>query len=135
MLAERYLPLCFQFFRGAEAAVSLALFEQLLRVPLIDIEALALTVGCIRTANLRALRPLQAEPAQVFDQLGFIANLAPLHISVFNPKHECSAIVAGKEPVVERGAGIAHVQHTGRRGSKAHPRGRVCHKPALMLSS
>ena len=135
MLAERHLPLHFQFLRGTEATVSLALVEQLLCVLLIDIEARALAVGGVRTADLRPLGPVQPEPAQVFDQLRFVAHLAPLHIGVFDPKQERSAGVPGKEPVVERGAGIAHVQHTGRRGSKAHPRRRVCHKSVLMLSS
>src|SRR5277367_4993466 len=96
----------------------------------INPQALALAVGRVGTADLRPLGPVQTQPAQIFDQLGFEARLASLHIGVFDAQQEISSGVTGKEPVVERGAGIAHVQHTGGRGCKAHPWSWVRHRSA-----
>ena len=135
MLAESDLALLLQFLRGAETAVGFAFRQQLIGVLLIDLHALALPVGRVGAADLRPFGPVQAQPAQIFDQLGFVARLTSLHIGVLDAQQEVSSGVAGKEPVVERGAGIAHVQHSGGGGRKAHPCGWVLHRSALMLSS
>src|SRR5580693_9303850 len=65
---------------------------------------------------------------EIIDQLRFVTDLAPLYVGVFNAQHEVSAGVAGEEPVVKSGAGIAHMEHSSRGGSKAHPCGWVRHK-------
>ncbi len=114
MLLQCELPLLLQLLGGAETAVGFAFGQQLLRMLLVDLHALALPVRCVRTADQRSLGPVQTEPAQILDQLGFKADLTPLDIGVFDAQQEVSPVVPGKEPVVECGAGIAHMQESGR---------------------
>ena len=133
MLAQGQLALLLQLFRGTETTIGFALLEQLFGVLVVNVQALALAVGRVGATDFRALAPVQAQPAEIFDQLGFVTDLTPLHIGVLDAENEVTSVVAGKEPVVKRCAGIAHVQHSGRRGSKAHPG--VWHKSVLMLSS
>ena len=78
---------------------------------LVNFQPLALPVGRVGAANLRPFGPVQAQPAQVLDELRFVARLAPLHIGVFDAQQKISSGVAGKKPVVECGAGITDVQH------------------------
>ena len=48
----------------AEAGEGMALLDQFVRIPLVDVPALALPVRAMRAADVRALVPLDAEPAQ-----------------------------------------------------------------------
>ena len=50
MLGGGELALGFELFRGAEAAVGLALGEQLVGVGAVDVEALGLAVGAVRAS-------------------------------------------------------------------------------------
>ena len=59
-----------QALRCAKAAIGLAVGQQLLRVVEIDLLASGLVVGRKGAAHVRPLIPLQAQPAQRFDDLG-----------------------------------------------------------------
>ena len=137
MLGCGLLALGFQFFRRAETAVGLAFGEQLLGVRAIDVEALGLAIGAVRaaarSAQFRAFIPCEAHPVQVLHQLGFMARFAALEIGVFDAKDEVSAGVAGEEPVVEGGAGVAYVEQPGRRWRETDARLGVRHDDYLDL--
>ena len=70
-----------------------------------------------------ALVPVQAQPAQILDELSLVARLGAFQVGVLNAEDEYAPHAAGKEPVVERGAGIAHMKQAGGRGSKANAGG------------
>src|SRR5664279_4369557 len=92
----RLLALSLQFVRGAEARISLAFPQETLGVFGVNSQPLRLAVGTISallfTCPRRAVRfrgtfvPIQTQPAQVFDELPFVARLRPLHIGVFNAR-------------------------------------------------
>src|ERR1035441_17706 len=84
----------------------------------IDRKTVALAIGRMRTAHVGALVPIDAEPLQVVQQLIFVAGLAALKVGVFDAQDHGSAGLAGEQPVVKCGAGIADVQLPGRRRSE-----------------
>jgi hypothetical protein len=127
MLGDGFLPLGFELFGGAEAAIGFAFAEQLSGVLAVNCQPLRLAVGCMRAFNAFACKPgtfvpVQAEPLQIFDQLRFVARFAAVEIGIFNAEQEISAGVPGKEPVVERCPGIAHMQQSRRRGRESNAR-------------
>jgi hypothetical protein len=52
--------------------------------------------------------------------LVFISGFTTLNISVFNPEDVGASALPGKEPVEERGAGVANMQLACRRGRKSY---------------
>ncbi len=86
----------------------------------IDLPLVALAIGRIRTADVGAFVPIETEPLDIFDELGFIARFAALEVGVFNAEDEGSALLAREEPVEERGARVADVNLSGGRGGKAN---------------
>src|ERR1035437_4524423 len=84
----------------------------------IECETIALAIWRVRTAHVGALVPIDAKPLQVVQQLIFVAGLAALKVGVFDAQDHGSAGLAGKQPVVKCGAGIADVQLPGRRRSE-----------------
>ena len=60
-----------------------------------------------------AFVPIDAEPVQVFHELGFVLGLGALKVGVFNAQNELSPGPAGEEPIVERSTRIAYVEQTG----------------------
>ena len=110
----------FELFRGAEAAVGLAIGEEALGVLGVEVEALGLAVGAVGAlvGQAGALVPVEAEPAEVLHELGFEAGLGALEVGVFDAEDELAAGAAGEEPVVEGGARVAHVEQAGGGGGK-----------------
>jgi hypothetical protein len=90
VLGDGLLALGFQFFCGAETAISLALGEQALCVRGVDFQALGLAVGAkcasFWSAGLGGgtFVPVHAHPAEVFDELGLVADFRTLQIGVLN---------------------------------------------------
>lgn len=83
--------------------------DQLLRVFLVDVAALALAVGTVRTTDVRAFAPVDAQPAQCVEDLLFgLAGRAQL-IGVFNAQDELAAVLFGKAVVEQRDVGRADV--------------------------
>jgi hypothetical protein len=83
----------------------------------VDVEAFGLAVRAVGpsagAAQFRAFVPGEAHPLEVLHQLHFVAVFAALEVGVFDAEEEGSAGVAGEEPVVEGGAGVAYVQESG----------------------
>ncbi len=134
VLGGGQFALGFQLLRGAEAAVGLALGQQALGVLSVDLQPFGLAIGAeialffalfslgkparpARTGG--AFVPVQAQPAQILDELSLIACLGAFQVGVLDAEDELAAVATGKEPVVERGAGIAHMKQASGRRSKA----------------
>jgi hypothetical protein len=110
-----------QLFGRAEALVRLALLHQLARDALVNLQPLRLVVGRVRTADFGSLVPVQPQPAQrVQNRL-----LGTLHearaVGVLDAHDEFAPVVAGKDPVEQRGANVAHMGHPCRAGRVAYP--------------
>ena len=94
--AQRLQPL-----GRAEAEVGGAARHQLVRVLPIDLGALALAVGTVGPADVRALVPGEAEPAQGLEDHPLAGGMAALAVGVLDAQEELAAQLAG-EGVVER---------------------------------
>ena len=90
--------------------------EQLLGVAAIQLEALGLKVRAAITTDLRALVPVDAEPAQTFEDDLERLRGRPRPVGVLDPQDERTTRRTGGGPVVDRGARAADVQRPGRRG-------------------
>ena len=96
---------------GGVRAVDLPALDEL-------VEDLLVAVGA-RDLRDRVAVPVEPEPAQrlvdVLDVLGRVA----LGVGVLDAQEHLAAVVAGLEPVEQRGAGAADVQLAGRGGSES----------------
>ena len=103
----------------AEAAVGEAGLEQLPGRGAMPFQALALPVGPGGPADVRALVPGEAEPAQVVHDARLERRVRARSVGVVHAQDEAAARVPGEEEVVERGARRADVQGTGRARGEA----------------
>ena len=85
----------------------------------VAIEALGLEVRRVRSADVRPLIPVEAEPAQAVHDSRDHLPRRTLGVGVLDAQHERSAVPAGIQPVEKRRAGAADVQVAGGRRSEA----------------
>ena len=102
-------PLGLELLRRAETIVGVAAVEQPLGVLGIEGEALRLAVGPAVAAGVHALVPRQAEPPQVVLDRRFRGRRRSLAVGVLDAQDERAAVVAGQQPVEQRGARVADV--------------------------
>ena len=121
----RRVALRFQLFRRAVAVVRAALRDEARRHRAIAIEPLGLKVRTVRAADLRALVPVETEPAQAVENALDHVRRRALDVGVLDAQDEDAAVPAREEPVEERGAGAADVQVAGGRRSEADADHRV----------
>jgi hypothetical protein len=109
-----------QLLRRAEAVVGMTRGEQLVGVGRIEMQALRLAVGPARAADVRPFVPVQAEPAEVFENalLGLLRRT--LGVGVLDAEDERAVVPAREQPVEERGARVADVELTGGAGGEAY---------------
>ena len=96
--------LLFQLFRSAEARIGFAFAQQLLGVLGVDIQPLRLAVGTVAAGfrggpvgiGKRSFIPVEAEPAQVLNELFLVAGFGALHVGVFNAEDEIAAHAPGE---------------------------------------
>src|SRR5215472_11082151 len=84
--------------------------DQAVGMRAIDGEALGLAIRAEGAAHVRALVPVQPQPLQVGDELIFEADFAAVDVGVFDAEHHGSTLLAGEEPIEERGAGVADMK-------------------------
>src|SRR5687767_7731272 len=89
-------------------------------------EALGLPVGTVRSFDVRSFVPVEAKPAQVFEDAHLGLVRGPLGVSVFDAKDEGAVLAVGEQPVEQRRPGIADVQLAGRTGSKTESHFFIC---------
>ena len=117
------LLVCRELLRRAEAVVRPAVGDEALRRLAIDVQALRLPVGAKVAAYLGTLVPVKAQPLHgAQDDLRVLLRGAG-GVRVVDPQDERAVVGAGECPVVDGGAGAAHVQLAGGRGRKAHAYG------------
>jgi hypothetical protein len=114
-----FFPERFQPFRGTETFISLSLFQQLLRITLIEGEALGLTIGTILSPPIRTFFPADPQPFKIFEDMVDGGIGRSLHIRIFNSKDENSVVMLCKKVIEKSGSGIPDVEETGGGGSEA----------------
>ncbi len=138
MLGGSFCSLGLQFFIGAEATIGLAFAQEPVGVLGVNLQPLGLAVGRVRaftlTGRTGTLIPAQAQPLEILNELRLVTGLAAVEVGIFNSEQELSAGVAGEQPVVERGAGVAYVQQSRRRGRESNARF-LCVHTSLILPS
>ena len=112
-------PQRIQTLGRAEAAEGMTTFEQHVGVLAIDPAALALAVRRVRTTHVRALVPLETQPAQRGKDGGLGLGRAALLVGVLDAENEGAAVLACKTEIEERDVGRAYVRIAGGRGSDA----------------
>ncbi len=104
-----------QALGGAEAGEGMVLVHQLLGVLLVDLAALALAVGTMRAAHIRALVPLDAQPAQGVEYLLLgLAGGAQL-VRILDAQDELATVLTGEAEIEEGDVGGTDVRVTGGR--------------------
>jgi hypothetical protein len=94
---------------------------RLVRLPAGDhaVDDLVVEVHALRLVDQLGVVPVQAEPAEVFQQLARRLLGAPGEVGVFDAEEVAPAVVAGQEPVEQGRAGAADVQVAGGGGREA----------------
>ena len=98
----------------------------------IAIEPLRLEIRRVRAADLRALVPIDPQPAQAIEDAGDHLGLRALDVGVFDAQDERAAVTAGIQPVEESGARAADMQVAGGRRGEPEARG---HRGSILLLS
>src|SRR5207245_511685 len=106
------LAIAFELVRCTKAVVRRAAGEQLLRIRLIQMQALGLTIGPAWTAHLRPFVPIETQPSEIVDDRNLrLLRRAP-GVGILDAQHEGAARPAREEPVEQRGPRVADVQMT-----------------------
>ena len=100
-----------ELFRRAEAVIGLALGEQVPRY-------LGVALGVARLVD-HVTVPVEAKPFETVDDRRDCLGRRPPPIGVLQTQQEPAAVMAGKEPVEQRGAGATDMEEAGGRGGKA----------------
>ena len=103
----------------AVAVVGLAGLVQRARHLGVRVEPLGLQVGAVGAADLRALVPVETEPAQRVDHRGVALGGVAGEVGVLDAQHQGAAEVTGERPVEQRAADVADVQRA--RGRRWEP--------------
>jgi hypothetical protein len=105
-----------QTFFGAEAPVSIALFDQILHVFRIQVEPLGLAIRAESAAGIRAFVASQAEPIEAAAYGGFRALDTPGPVGVLQTQDEHATCRTGVDEIEEGYIGSAYVRVSGRAG-------------------
>ncbi len=114
-----------QLFTGAIALEGMAGIDQLLAVPGVDVATLTLTVRAVRTADIRAFGPFDAQPAQRIEDhlLGFAGGTRL--IGILDTQNELATVLTSEALVEQGDVGGADVGITSRRRCDARTNGHV----------
>ncbi len=114
------LALAVELLLRAEAGVDRAALLQTLERRFVGPGALGLEIGTELAANLRALVPVEAEPAHGVDDDPRVLVRRALRVGVLDAQDEGALVRPRVGPVVDGRASPAHVQHPGGGGREAH---------------
>ncbi len=93
------LPFAFQLFRRAKAVIGFLFLDKPQGGSPVDVHAVRLPVRPIRAAFVRTFIPIQPQPFQVVQELGFVTGLAAFQVSIFYPEDKNASLAADKQPV------------------------------------
>ena len=82
--------------------------------PVVTIQAQALPIWFVGPAHFDALVPVEAQPAEAFDDVVLELLSAPLGIGVVGAHDEGSTVAAGEQPVVQSSPAHPHMEEAGR---------------------
>jgi hypothetical protein len=102
--------------------ICVAAGEQALGRCAVAIQALRLKIRGVRTADVGALIPRQAQPPQAVEDPRDHVGRRALRIGILDPQDERAAVAPRVQPVEQRRPGSPDVEITGRRRRKTHPR-------------
>ena len=92
--------LLLQLLRRVEGDVCLAGIQQLLHIFLIDVAALALTVGTLVATKRHTLVKLNAQPLETLDDIFLCTRHKARRIGVLNAEYQVAAMLTGKQIVI-----------------------------------
>ncbi len=115
---RRAAPLL-ELLGGAVAAIGVLPLQEAGHRLGIDLGPLGLPVGSVRSADLRALVPVEAEPAHVLEHAAERLLGHARRVGVLDPQDERAAVVPGPEPREQGASCVPHVQRPRRRGREA----------------
>ena len=99
------LTLLLQFLGRVEGDIGLAALQQHLHILLIDVAALALTIGAIVAAEADTLVELDAQPAEGLDDISLSLGNETGGVGILDAEHQVAAMLTGKQIVIQ---GSAH---------------------------
>src|SRR5581483_6761058 len=109
-LSDRARAIGLERLGAAEAVVRVAIGEELRGVGLIQVEAFGLPIRTVRTAGVWPFVPVEAEPPEIAHDRALRFARRPLGVGVLDPQDERAILIAGEQPVEERGARVADVE-------------------------
>src|SRR5579864_1321289 len=113
MFGKGPLAILFQVLLRAETEIRLALSQQPLRMFAIDFQPIGLSIGTVCAANIGTFVPIEPQPFQILEQRSLETRFTALNVGVLDAQHHRAALLPRKEPVEQRGTGIADVQMSG----------------------
>ena len=119
--------LLLQLLRGVEGDVCLAVVQQLLDILLIDVAALALTVGTFVATERDTLVELDTQPLETLDDILLGTGDEARGVGVLNAEHQVAAVLAGKQIIIQSGTYTTNMQSPRGTRCKAHPDSSFCH--------
>ena len=123
----------FEPFLGAEAAVSLALFNQLFGVGKVHILALALNIRTVVAADVGTFVVLKpCELQRVVYKVHRALNKA-FAVGVLNSQNKFSALRFRHKVLIQSGSQVSHMHKAGRARSVSCSDGFFCHKITLLI--
>ncbi len=93
----------------------MALADQLIRILPVDLATFALPIRAVRTANVRALVPLDTQPAQGIENLLLGLSGRAQLVGVFDAQDELATVLASEAQVEQCDVGGADMRVAGRR--------------------
>ena len=112
--------LLLQLLRGVEGDVCLAVVQQLLHIFLIDVAALALTVGTLVATKRHTLVKLDAQPLETLNDIFLCPRHEARRVGILDAEYQVAAMLAGKQIIIQCSTHAANMQRTRRTRRKAH---------------
>src|SRR5262249_57711608 len=76
----------------------------------VEVQTLGLAIRSVRPADVRALVPVELEPAQIFEDARLRLTRRPLCVGILDAEDERAVLAVSKQPVEQRRAPVADVK-------------------------
>src|SRR5262249_37740841 len=110
VLRSSPLSLPLEFLLSTKAQIGFVLPDQSLSMFAINRQPVRLTIRAKCAADVWAFIPIEAEPLQVVNELAFEAGFAAIEVGVLDAQHHRPALLPCKQPIEERGPGVADME-------------------------
>ena len=113
--------LCLQLLRSIESDICLVCIQQLLNIFLIDITTLDLTIRTLVATKAYTLIKLNAEPFERLNDIFLCTWYETVTVSILYTENEVTAMLFGKEIIIQSGTYTTDMQSARRTWCKTHP--------------